>query len=73
MDRACSYCKDQVNVLFHVVLHNFYCMPVCLKSLCIQNKYLAPVIDILHEFFCCRIGIGVADDQRRYVLSEHSL
>ena len=31
------------------------------------------VIDILHKFLCCCIGIGIADDQRGYVLSEHSL
>ena len=73
MDRTCPYCKDQIDILLHVILHNPYRLSVCLKPLCIQDQYLASVIDILHEFLCCCIGIGVADDQRRYVFSEHPL
>ena len=64
MDRACSHCQDQVYILLHVILHDLYCKWICMKSLCVQHKYLTAVIDIFHDFLCHLACICVTDQKR---------
>ena len=40
MDRSCSYCQDQVNIFFHIILHDLNCMLIRMQILSIQYKHL---------------------------------
>ena len=37
MDRTCAYRKNKINVLFHIILHNFHGPFICLKIFGIQT------------------------------------
>ena len=64
MDRPRSNCKNKIDVLFHIILHDLHGTLICLKTFSIQDQYLTPVVDILHQFLCSFVTVRVTDQKR---------
>ena len=73
MYRTAAHRQDQINILFHIVLNDLHGMFICMKSLCIQCKDLAPVINIFHNFFRSLHCIGITDQKRRDMLFQEAV
>ena len=73
MDRTCAYRKNEINVLFHIILYDFHGPVICLKAFGIQDQYLAPVVDVFHQFLCCLVTVCVTDQKRGNIFSQISV